>query len=1163
MIGVKNVSVKSGFSYQKYLKKQLNQVVENVDWRKEYNLKDIDLESKMGMAMGDPLALYTRSGGALFDSWNLSGHLTEDKIDTISALQLGKDDRTKDHVKLKKTIQKIVVDEEGLVVKLTNNDIKRGYYRTPDKQKIAFKPSDVQTTTGFVKKTDIEFVFTQDSTISYAIPTMNIKDRLDAEQMLIDTAIEVHDKILKQYIKDYKGRTGESGYYLYYHNDSRSGTPSSHIHFLIPNLLKLKDGSVRAIEMDEIKDQDFHESIDKMYKSMLVQKWNDRFKDYQLEAYDKDNQTITHESNAEIHDWRVAYDDVSLQKIRNNSKSKELIDQKISEAKKDLFNKHSIQLAKIEKEASDFKQLEQDNQFTLPHGYLVSHGSAKYQHVKENQNSYYVVVSDRNGKEKTFWGIDLERAIKESNAVKGDLIELNGSKKEKVKVNVPVKDDSGKIIKGQFEEKMVEKAVWSVEKSTKKIISKDIEEDIQARLERLNNSYQNKLTYLDSNKNRQNVWSSIKQPKKGMAKFLKDIELSKDVASMNLTMKKKEDIGLTFKAKKYEKVLETLTNTSPFFTENGLVAEIAKMHGHGADAQIIAKKLIAGLQNNKVIVDTKSLSKTQLQYTTYELIQKERENVKFMREQFSTTLHKRVNDVAGEISIIEQLTGINPNKEQREFIEAVFNDKQGQIVIGLPGSGKSLAAGWSTKIANKAGYRTIGLAPTGKVTTALANETDCNYTATVDKFNIEIANGKISLTSNDIIFVDESSMVGTRNMHKLLSAVNKAGAKIVLVGDPNQINSVATGGSLNEFLNDSEIGDQVNYLVEIRRQKDEKALEIAETSALKDVYKDTEAMRATKKSGEHVLKVFELLEKIGAIKNPHITTTETIEAISKDYLEDINSYKEKLLITSTNKSIDRINSTIQERRLEAGEIYGEQFENNKGKFFVGDRIIMEKNNTHEEYNNGDLGTITSIEKNKITIEFDSGKVKTIENPDRMRLGYAMSFEKSQGMTVNNTYIYGERAPNNNQELFNVGMTRARYFTKFYSTQIEHAQVVESFRRESKKVSLIQLGNEIDARDKIREVNKAITEPVNEAVKVNEDSIAIEQTNKAIETIKNDGLGDLSDKPNLSKIKALMDSKKTKPDNDMVNKPTKLSNEEKPAIKKQKSKHRMKQRIVDR
>lgn len=1154
MIGISNVTVKSGFSYNKYLKKQLSEVVENIDWRQAYNLKDIALEATMQTALSDPLALYTRSGGSLFDEWNLSGHLTEDKIDMIANLQLGKDDRTKDHIKLKKSIQHIVMNEEGHAIKLTQKDLKRGFYKTPDKQKITFKPEDVKTSTGFVKKTDIEFVFTQDSTISYAIPTMKLEDRLAAEQMLIDTAIEVHDKILKQYIKDYKGRTGESGYYLYYHNDNRSGNPSSHIHFLIPNLLKLQDGSVRAIEMDEIKDKDFHESIDKMYKSMLVEKWNARFTDYQLEAYDKDNQAITNESTSEIHDWRVAYDDDSLQKIRVNSKSKELIDQKISEAKKDLFNQHSIKVAEIEQEANEYKKMVKDNQFTLPHGYLVSHGSANYQHIKENQKSYYVVVNDRNGKEKTFWGIDLERAIKEANVNTGDLIELNGKKKELVKVNVPVKDESGKIIKGKFEEKEVEKAVWHVQKSTKQIISKDIEEEINARLERLNTSYQNKLTYLDSNKNRQEVWKSIKQPKKGMAKFLKDIELAKDVNSMNLKMKKSEDIGLAFKSKHYLKILETLTNTTPYFTENGLTAELAKTKEYGAEAQVIAKKIIKGLHSKEVITDTHSLSKTQMQYTTQELIDMERNNVSLMQNQFALKQPKRVHDVLSEIAILEKETGITPNKEQVEFIKSVFNDNQGQIVIGLPGTGKSLAAGFSTKLANKAGYRTIGLAPTGKVSTALANETDCNFTATIDKFNINVANGKIELTSNDIIFVDESSMVGVRNMNKLLKTVNEAGAKVIFVGDPNQINSVATGNSLNEFLADDELKTQVNYLVEIRRQKNEVALEIAETSALKEQYKDEALMRETKKSGEHVLNVFELLGKIGAIKNDHITTTETIEAISKDYLADINSFKDKILLTSKNKSIDRINSNIQERRIEMGELSGEQFENTKGKFFAGDRIIMEKN-VDQEYNNGDFGTIISIEKNKLVIEFDNGKTKTIDNPQQMRLGYAMSFEKSQGMTVNNTYIYGEVSPNNNQELFNVAMTRARYFTQFYSTQIEHLQVVESFKRESNRTSLIQLGKELDARKQARSLKQTI--PV-----VKEENPALIQTQKAVEAIKQDGLGDMSDKPLLSKIKASIDSKKVKPDAEITNEPAKISNEEKAKVEKQKSKLEMKH-VIDR
>jgi len=1008
MIGIKNVVVQSGYSYQNYLKKQLEGVFQNLEVRHDYNAKDLTnpaqpLAQTQAEAQTNLLTLYTRAGGSLFDSWGLSGHLNQDKIATIANLQMGKDPRTNAHIKIKAHTIQAITDIDGIEVKLSKQDIQRGYYTDAENVKMPFNASDVKTITGFKKKTDIEFIFTQDATISYAIPLMNAQDKADAEQMLMQTAIDVHDQVIKQYLKDYLGNTGDTAYYSYYHNDNRTHQPSSHVHLLVPNMVRLADGTIRAIEIPEMRQKDFHAMIDYQYKSMLVAKWNARFTGYQLEAYDQDLETITANSYAEIKDWRIAFDEASLEKIRQNSKAKELIDTKISEEKKDLFNK-----------------------------------------------------------------VELKR--------------------------MAINNKAGKL--GLFNQTNLA-----------------AENTLTTRLENLNHAYERQLKFLSSVKHRADVWSAIKQPKKNQAKPLKDLQLSSDVASMGLQLKAQSEVGVAFKPKSNQAILDTLTNTSPFFTRNGLIIALAKNHGHGAKAQKLADKLLRTLTKSKVILQAGSNGNQQCNYTTHALIAMEEQNVSLMRELFNAKQDLRVENIQTEINAIVNETGITPNAEQQDFISTVFNDKKGQIVIGLPGTGKSLAVSWATKIANQHGYRTIGLAPTGKVATALANETDCNITATIDKFNLDVANGKIQLTANDIIFLDEASMVGTRNMHQLLSAAHLANAKVVLVGDPNQIQSVSTGNTLAEFLNDAEIKPQVNYLLEIRRQKNAVALEVAETTALKAVYQ-SDVMKQVKADGAHVMKALELLETSGNISNQHITTTDTISAISEAYLTDINLFKDKLLLTSTNKSIDRINGIIQEKRIESGELAGDCYENRKGRFFVGDRIVMEKTNK-DVYKNGDFGTIVGMSNGQLTIQFDSDKIKTINSPQMMRLAYAITFEKSQGMTVNQTYIYGENAFNNNQELFNVGMTRARFNTSLYTTHSEHHEVVASFKRESNRVSLIALGKTLKAKVAQPNLNQQMMARAEEVVN---------HTLSSIERLKLGGLGQLSSNPMVINLKAMVQGK---------------------------------------
>lgn len=94
---------------------------------------------------------------------------------------------------------------------------------------------------------------------------------------------------------------------------------------------------------------------------------------------------------------------------------------------------------------------------------LVAHGAAKYQHDEKNADSYYVTTRDETGKEKTSWGVDLKRAVKESGAKVGEPVELANMGKQEVTVTVPVRDKGGKVV--GTEEKEVQHNVWNVKKA--------------------------------------------------------------------------------------------------------------------------------------------------------------------------------------------------------------------------------------------------------------------------------------------------------------------------------------------------------------------------------------------------------------------------------------------------------------------------------------------------------------------------------------------------------------------------------------------------------------------------------------------------------------------------------------------------------------------------
>ncbi|OAG78189.1 conjugal transfer protein TraA [Acetobacter malorum] len=46
-----------------------------------------------------------------------------------------------------------------------------------------------------------------------------------------------------------------------------------------------------------------------------------------------------------------------------------------------------------------------------------------------------------------------------------------------------------------------------------------------------------------------------------------------------------------------------------------------------------------------------------------------------------------------------------------------------------------------------------------------------------------------------MLVVDEAGMVGSRQMERVLSVAHEAGAKVVLVGDPEQLQAIEAGGA--------------------------------------------------------------------------------------------------------------------------------------------------------------------------------------------------------------------------------------------------------------------------------------------------------------------------------------------------------------------------------
>lgn len=94
-------------------------------------------------------------------------------------------------------------------------------------------------------------------------------------------------------------------------------------------------------------------------------------------------------------------------------------------------------------------------------GELREHGGAPYQNNPARSESYYVVFRDATGTDHVVWGVDLERAVRESGAQPGQQVALENLGRRLVTVKVPILDEHGVVI-GE-DERDVHRNTWQVD----------------------------------------------------------------------------------------------------------------------------------------------------------------------------------------------------------------------------------------------------------------------------------------------------------------------------------------------------------------------------------------------------------------------------------------------------------------------------------------------------------------------------------------------------------------------------------------------------------------------------------------------------------------------------------------------------------------------------
>ncbi|WP_028734327.1 Ti-type conjugative transfer relaxase TraA [Rhizobium leguminosarum] len=346
--------------------------------------------------------------------------------------------------------------------------------------------------------------------------------------------------------------------------------------------------------------------------------------------------------------------------------------------------------------------------------------------------------------------------------------------------------------------------------------------------------------------------------------------------------------------------------------------------------------------------------------------------------------------------------------EQRTAIEHIAGTTRIAAVIGRAGAGKTTMMKAAREAWETAGYRVVGGALAGKAAEGLEKEAGI-VSRTLSSWELRWNQGRNQLDDRCVFVLDEAGMVSSRQMALFVEAVTKAGAKLVLVGDPEQLQPIEAGAAFRA------IADRIGYaeLETIYRQRQQWMRDASLDLARGNVRKAVDAYTAHGRMIGLRLK------------------DEAVESLIAAWDRDYDPSKTSLILAHLRRDVRMLNNMARAKLVERGVVadgFAFKTEDGNRMFATGDQIVFLKNEGSLGVKNGMLAKVLEAAPGRIVAEVGEGERRrqlTVEQRfyNNLDHGYATTIHKSQGATVDRVKVLASLSLD--RHLIYVAMTRHR------------------------------------------------------------------------------------------------------------------------------------------
>ncbi len=344
------------------------------------------------------------------------------------------------------------------------------------------------------------------------------------------------------------------------------------------------------------------------------------------------------------------------------------------------------------------------------------------------------------------------------------------------------------------------------------------------------------------------------------------------------------------------------------------------------------------------------------------------------------------------------------------------------VLVGPAGTGKTTAMhalrrAWEREHGPGS---VVGLAPSDAAADVLAGELGIETENTARWWHDHQAR-RTTFTAGQLVIVDEASLAGTLSLDRITAAAHRAGAKVLLVGDYAQLQSVDAGGAFSLLVHDR---DDAPELLDVYRFAH--AWERAASLQLRhgqagviDTYLEHDRVRG----GD---------------------TDVMVDAAYTAWRADTSAGKASVLITEARESVTGLNLRARADLILDGTVNsaaGEVALQDGTAAAVGDIVITRRNERRLRtrpgwVRNGDRWTVLAVAPDGSLAVRRAGRRRggAVLLPagyvaEHVDLGYAITAHRAQGITTDTAHVFV--LPTTTLENLYVALTRGRDLNMAY------------------------------------------------------------------------------------------------------------------------------------